>query len=115
MYRKQIVDGYFVKTVTYDERLEFCPNGSCGKDYTDNGDVILMSYTTPVAGVDHTGYAWCTGTYSATTRKHIGAFAKEFGLTYHDFKAMCENECVMNIETGECLDWDEYNDLLDAE
>lgn len=108
MYRKQVVDGYSVKTVTYDERLEFCQYGSAGKVYTEDGDCILVSYTTSVAGVDHTGYAWCNGTYSATTRKHIGAFAKEYGLTYHDFKAMYENNVVMNIETGECIPFDEY-------
>lgn len=108
MYKKQIVDGYFAKTVYYDERLEYCPNGSCGKNYTAEGDVILTSYTTDVAGVDHTGFAWCTGTYSATTRKHIGAFAKEFGLTYQDFKAMYENDVAMNIETGECIPMNEY-------
>ena len=108
MYKKQIVDGYFIKTVTYDERLEFCPYGSCGKVYTADGDVVLVSYTTSVAGVDHNGFAWCNGTYSATTRKHIGAFAKEYGLTYQDFKAMCNGDFVMNVETGECIDTVDY-------
>lgn len=112
MYRKQIVDGYFIKTVTYDERLEFCPNGSCGKVYTADGDVVLVSYTTSVAGVDHSGFAWCKGTYSVTTRKHIGAFAKEYGLTYHDFKAMYENAVAMNIYTRECIPLDDYLELL---
>ena len=50
----------------------------------------LFSYTTLVASVrvDNEGkWIRCYGLYSMTTRKHISAFAKEYGLTFHDFKA----------------------------
>ena len=47
----------------------------------------LISYTTHVASYNTaTGEITVTGLYSATTRKHISAFAWENGRTYADFK-----------------------------
>ena len=67
----------------------------------------LFSYTTLVASVryDEEGSKWirCYGLYSATTRKHISAFAKEHGLTFQDFKYVAGGEYEMNMETGEIL------------
>lgn len=62
--------------------------------HRDSNDVItsidLYSYDTRVITVDLTGARRieCTGTYSATTRKHIGWFCREYlqGLCYHDMK-----------------------------
>ena len=104
MYTKKIVDGYFTKTVTYDAHLQYCPNGSCGVVFNENG-VHLISYTTLVCSINNHGFLSCTGTYSATTRKHISAFLKEYApnMNYYDAKK-CFEDCIsLNIHTGEIL------------
>lgn len=58
--------------------------------YEDEKEVSLISYTTRVVtmkkGKDRK--VECTGTYSATTRKHIGWFVREFmpDLSYYSMK-----------------------------
>lgn len=102
MYTKRIIDGYRERVMHYDDRLDYCPHGSCGKVYDRLCQITwLVSYSTDVAYVDRNGWAGCLGTYSATTRKHIGAFAKEYGVSYHDFKRAYENGEEFNIYTGE--------------
>lgn len=54
----------------------------------DNGTKILQSYKTFVAMVDNNGKIYCSGTYSRTTISHISRFARLFGLSYFDFKAV---------------------------
>ena len=105
MYTKKVLDGYYYKTVTYDKRLKHCPYGSCGVVFNSNG-VHLISYTTLVCSIDNDGFLSCTGTYSATTRKHIGAFLKEYApmCNYYNAKSCFENGVAMNIHTGECVD-----------
>ena len=102
MYTKKIIDGYFTKTVSYDKNLVFCPNGSCGI-LSNHSGIYLISYTTMVCHIDTNGFLSCTGTYSATTRKHISAFLKEYApmLTYHMVKQAYENGYAIHIETGE--------------
>ena len=109
MYTKKVNDGYFVRTVSYDKRLEYCPNGSAGVVFNNNG-VNLVSYTTLVCTIDADGFLSCTGTYSNTTRKHIAAFLKEYApmLSYHDAKYCYENNIVMNVKTGEIYSIDDY-------
>ena len=104
MYTKKIIDGYFAKTVTYDKNLAYCPNGSCGVIFNDDG-VHLVSYTTLVCSINNNNFLTCTGTYSATTRKHIGAFLKEFApnLCYQNAKTCYEKNVAMNINTGEII------------
>ena len=43
--------------------------------------VTLVSYATPVAKITG-GVLVVYGLYSATTRKHISAFARQFGMDY---------------------------------
>ena len=66
----------------------------------------LFSYYTLVATV-HTedGEKWirCYGLYSATTRRHISAFAKENGLQFIDFKNVAGASYEMNMSTGEVI------------
>lgn len=104
MYTKKVIDGYFAKTVTYDKRLAFCPYGSAGVVFNDNG-IHLISYTTLVCSIDNNGFLSCTGVYSRTTMKHIGAFLKEYApnLCYHDAKKAYENNYAINIHTGEIV------------
>ena len=66
----------------------------------------LFSYVTLVATVRYEdGEKWikCYGLYSATTRKHISAFAKEHDLQFTDFKEIAERPWEMNMMTGEIL------------
>ena len=105
MYTKKVLDGYYYKTVSYDKNLAFCPNGSCGIVFDDNG-INLVSYTTLVCNINNDGFLTCTGTYSATTRKHIGAFLKEYApnTSYQIAKYCYENNCAYNIHTGEIVE-----------
>lgn len=65
--------------------------------YTD-GSMVLVSYTTPIIFVDDTGLVKeITGLYSMTTRRHIGAFMKEFGLTYQDAKECFEKNTILKL------------------
>ena len=78
----------------------------------DGDTYYLFSYTTLVATVRYNEdgvWARCYGLYSATTRKHISAFAKEHGLTYDDFKSIAGKEYEMCLDTGEVIfDEDEH-------
>ena len=71
--------------------------------------VFLKSYETIVCGyvldTDYT-YMFCTGTYSKTTAKQIGRFAREFSplYSYHTFKVIAgfDKQCaVANADTME--------------
>ena len=106
MYTKKVIDGYYEKTVTYDKRLAYCPYGSAGVIVNDNG-IHLVSYTTLVCSIDNDDFLTCTGTYSATTRKHINAFLKEYApnLCYYDAKACYEKGHAINIHTGEIINY----------
>ena len=107
MSRKNVNFEYYRKSVYYDHDLPDCPYGSCGYSINDNGEYILTSYITNVCGYNpKENKIWCIGTFSATTRKHIGAFAKlinsRFGthFTYYDFKRAAieyENDTTEDI------------------
>ena len=90
-------------------KLKNIPFGSCHLgavrvDWQGNKiyHIFLKSYSTIVCGFtlldDETFYAWCTGTYSQTTRKHINRFCHEIcdSVTYYWFKQIAEmsNQCV---------------------
>lgn len=67
----------------------------------DNG-ATLISYTTPVATIDRNGWLVINGLYSMTTRKHIGAFMREYaGHDYQTAKHIYEHYERYNILTGE--------------
>ena len=78
----------------------------CLSVYREDGNVrrvSLRSYSTDVCGIyfDEVYGAWhiyCTGTYSQTTRRQIGWFARELcyayakcEIDYFDFKAIYED------------------------
>lgn len=88
MYTTKIIDGYYEKRVTYDKRLAYCPYGSCGACFAPDGSILLISYTTKVIEISPEGWTICTGTYSATTRKHIGAF----------FERICSGDQLLQYE-----------------
>lgn len=73
--------------------------------------VSLRSYSTDVCGiyldeVDGAWHVYCTGTYSQTTRRQIGWFARELcyayapcEIDYFDFKAIYED----SLKVGEAM------------
>lgn len=70
----------------------------------ENGAITLVSYTTDVVTIDPHGWLTCSGTYSATTRKHIGWFMREYTrFTYHTAKQCYEDKVTINIYTGEVV------------
>ena len=84
-------------------KLKNMPFGSChlGAVRVDwNGNnvyhIFLKSYSTIVCGFtlldDDSFIAWCTGTYSQTTRKHINRFCHEIceQVNYYWFKQLAE-------------------------
>ena len=75
----------------------------------DDGAVYLISYTTLVAEIDAEGWLRVYGLYSQTTRRHIGAFVREYAdCDYSLAKLIYEDDMVYNILTGEVLDYAEY-------
>lgn len=86
------------------KKLKYCPYGSAHVEVDEYGGIILVSYTTTVISIDPQGWLVCFGTYSATTRKHISYFMREYTtLTYHDAKSAYENNHTINIYTGEVV------------
>lgn len=76
---------YTINKKVYAEPLEKMP---CSQAYIIRNDegVHLISYTTHVASILNDGKIICYGLYSNTTRRHIGAFASQFNLSFCDFK-----------------------------
>ena len=105
MYTKKVLDGYYEKVVTYDKPLRYCPYGSAGVVVSYDGTIHLVSYTTRVISIDPDGFMEVTGTYSATTRKHIAAFLREYApaFRYQDAKELARTGDKINIYTGEVL------------
>jgi len=68
---------------------------------TEGNRITFVSYSTAVIFItyrDGVRYVECTGTYSATTRKQIGYFLKEYApdLCYYDMKRIAgEGEIEM--------------------
>ena len=56
----------------------------------------LVSYSTTVLELVN-GILYVNGLYSATTRKHIGWFMRELGMTYQDAKRAYEHDGMIDI------------------
>ena len=70
----------------------------------ENNEIVLRSYQTDVIIVTADGWLVCTGTYSATTRRHISAFMREYGYgDYQLAKMLYKDGMKMNIYTGEVV------------
>ena len=68
----------------------------------DNGLVILRSYETNVVYLRPDGWMTIQGLYSATTRRHIGAFVEEYAqISYQTAKYLYEKKMKYNVDTGE--------------
>lgn len=83
-------------------KLSAIPHGQATVIKMDNGNIILRSYYTDVAMIRADGWLTINGLYSATTRKHIGAFVREYAnIDYQTAKCIYEDGCSYNIYTGE--------------
>ena len=73
----------------------------------ENNCYYLWSYRTLVAKVENN---WLTvnGLYSMTTRRHIGAFVREYcNLTYELAKRIYQDGYKLDITTGEVVEIDD--------
>lgn len=94
------------------KKLNAMPYAQAHIEIHDDTTYHLFSYTTLVATVRYDAdgkWIRCYGLYSATTRKHISAFAREHGLTYYDFKDRAGEPYDFNTDTGEVV-FDEAED-----
>lgn len=89
-------------------KLQSMPYASARVYKNTDGSMELYSYQTLVIFIDKDGWMDCTGTYSATTRKHIGAFMRNEAsklsghkLDYYTAKRCYLNNETINIYTGE--------------
>ena len=85
-------------------KLTFMPYAQATVHHDERG-ITLRSYRTDVANIDNDHWLTVTGLYSMTTRKHIGAFLKEY--TDHNFamaKWLVENRMKINLLTGEVVE-----------
>ena len=84
-------------------KLKNHPYAQCSVRELIDGSVVFTSYNTDVIYIDKDGWLYVSGLYSATTRKQIGYFLKEYvpALTYQDIKYLYYNRRVFNIYTAE--------------
>lgn len=74
------------------------------REYVNPGAIDLISYKTRVATISPDGWLTILGLYSHTTRRHIGAFMREYtGCTYQTAKQLYLNDWKMNIHSGEIV------------
>lgn len=86
------------------KKLKYCPHGQAYVTVDEHGAISLVSYSTTVIVIDPMGWLTCSGTYSATTRRHIGAFMKEYtNMNYYTAKDAYLNNYAINIYTGEII------------
>ena len=84
-------------------KLKNHPYAQCSVRELIDGSIVFTSYSTDVIYIDKDGWLYVSGLYSATTRKQIGYFLKEYvpALSYYDIKSLYCNSRVINIYTGE--------------
>ena len=90
------------------KKLAYMPYAQAHVEIDADGNIYLFSYRTLVIELTHDGWLTCTGTYSATTRKHIGAFMREYVQfpngergNYFVAKRAYLGGYRFNVETGE--------------
>lgn len=90
------------------KKLSAMPYAQAHVEIDNDGNTYLYSYVTLVCELTADGWLTCTGTYSATTRKHIGAFMREYVEypngergSYHEAKNCYLGGYRFNVLTGE--------------
>lgn len=89
------------------KKLTAMPYAQAHTVINTDGSVDLISYTTRVARISANGWLVVYGLYSMTTRRHISAFLKEYAppVDFHTAKRICMDKMVLNVHTGEVVDW----------
>lgn len=99
------------------KKLDRMPYAQAYVTKYDDGAAVLTSYRTDVILINADGWMLCTGLYSATTRRHISAFAHEIGtVDYHIIKRAYSDGLTLNVQTGEVLPeqlWDMRPDVME--
>ena len=119
-YKARCIDGgIYERTVrvTVDRRLKTMPSAQAGIiDHIDDIDangryykrpgITLISYETPAATLSYDGILTISCLCSATTRRHVSAFLREYcpGITYQDAKAAHAGGYSIDITTGDHID-----------
>jgi hypothetical protein len=87
------------------------PYAQAHVEIDDEGNTYLFSYVTMVVEITADGWLTCTGTYSQTTRRHIGAFMREYVEwpngergDYYTAKNAYLGNYRYNVNTGEIED-----------
>lgn len=91
------------------KKLTAMPYAQARVEITEDGTVTLFSYVTRVAEITSDGWLTVYVLHTMTTRKHIGAFVKEYSkgiLNYQDAKACYDDKYMLNVLTGEVLEYD---------
>ena len=87
------------------KKLTQTPYENAFVEITDKNNVVLFSYYTLVAKIENGWFSIPNGLHSMTTRKHIGAFAKEYAnIPYKVAKQLYEDKMLYNIHTGEVIE-----------
>ena len=96
-YTAHCQSGYYQydRIVMVDKKLPDHEYMQAGIILHNNGE-MLVSYETIVAEITD-GWVHFYGTFSRTTAKHIGIWAKRFGLTYQFIKNLYEKNLEYNI------------------
>lgn len=84
-------------------KLHFMPYANARVTLFEDGTIQLTSYNTITCVINAEGDLLVTGLYSATTRRHIGAFMREYGngSDYYTAKMCYTDDITYNIFTGE--------------
>lgn len=84
------------------KKLSAMPYAQAHVELYDDGTIVLISYSTAVVQLvpdtEKGGY-WIgvSGLYSATTRKHISAFMREYTTCdYYRAKELCQKHLLYN-------------------
>lgn len=87
-------------------KLSSHPYSQCYVVLFDNGTIQLVSYTTPVAEIHPNGYVQALPYFncSATTRKQVGWFLKEYtAITYSYLKQAALRGCMVHAQNGDVI------------
>lgn len=94
----------------YTTSLKSMPYAQASVIDDQRGNVYLRSYSTIVCQISGDWF-YCNGLYSATTRRHISAFCREYGrgvVSYATARDVCVRDgYAVNMETGEVKPWEE--------
>ena len=83
------------------KKLKEIPYGNAFVEVIDKDNVYLWSYRTMVAKIEQ-GWLTINGLYSMTTRKHIGAFMREYcNSDYKMAKQLYYDGYKLDLNTGE--------------